>query len=64
MAVGGVVYFRYANPGTGRDRWPFNAPQYLLLNIAIGDNLGGMIDDGIFPVTMEIEHVRVYQARP
>ncbi len=64
IGVDGVVYFRYANPGTGRDRWPFNAPQYLLLNIAIGGNLGGSIDDGIFPVTMEIEHVRVYQARP
>jgi beta-glucanase (GH16 family) len=62
VGVDGVVYFRYANPGTGRDRWPFNAPQYLLLNIAIGGTLGGAVDDGIFPVTMEIEHVRVWQA--
>jgi hypothetical protein len=23
--------------------------------------LGGAMDDGIFPVTMEIEHVRVWQ---
>ncbi len=62
IGVDGVVHFRYANPGTGRDRWPFNAPQYLLLNIAIGGDLGGPIDDTIFPVTMAIEHVRVWQA--
>jgi len=62
VGVDGVVYFRYANPGTGRDRWPFDAPQYLLLNIAIGGVLGGTVDDSIFPVMMEVEHVRVYQA--
>jgi beta-glucanase (GH16 family) len=62
VGIDGVVYFRYANPGSGRDRWPFNAPQYLLLNIAIGGTLGGAVDDTIFPVTMEVEHVRVWQA--
>jgi beta-glucanase (GH16 family) len=41
--------------------WPFDFPQYLLLNIALGGDLGGTIDDAIFPVTLEIEHVRVYQ---
>ena len=45
-----------ATPDTG---W---APQYLLLNIAIGGVLGGAVDDSIFPVTMEIEHVKVWQA--
>ena len=62
IGVDGVVYFRYANPGTGRDRWPFDASQYLLLNIAIGGVLGGPVDDGIFPVVMEIDHVRIWQA--
>ena len=61
IGVDGVVYFRYANPRTGRRFWPFEAPQYLILNIAIGGVLGGTVDDGIFPVTMEIEHVRVWQ---
>ena len=60
--VDGVVYHRYRNPGTGRPAWPFDAPQYLLLNIAIGGTLGGAVDDGIFPVTMEVDHVRVWQA--
>ena len=66
IAIGmdGVVYYRYNNPRAGSTTWPFDAPQYLILNIAIGGDLGGSIDDGIFPVTMEIEHVRIYQALP
>ena len=62
IGVDGVVYHRYRNPSTGRPAWPFNAPQYLLLNIAIGGTLGGAVDDSIFPVTMEVEHVRIWQA--
>ena len=62
IGVDGVVYFRYLNPRTGRAAWPFDDPHYLLLNIAIGGNLGGAVDNGIFPVTMEIDHVKVWQA--
>ena len=35
----------------------------MILNIAIGGDLGGPVDDSIFPVTMEVDHVRVWQAR-
>ncbi len=59
------VHFVYANPGTGKDQWPFDAPQFLILNIAVVGDFGGAVDDTIFPVRMEIDHVRVYQkARP
>ncbi len=61
FGVDGVNYFRYANPRSGNAAWPFTAPQFLLLNIAIGGDLGGAVDNRIFPVVLEIEHVRVYQ---
>jgi beta-glucanase (GH16 family) len=64
FAVDGVTHFEYANPGTGSASWPFNGPQFLILNIAVGGDLGGAVDDGIFPVQMEIDHVRVYQLAP
>jgi beta-glucanase (GH16 family) len=64
MAIDGAVYYRYANPRSGRVSWPFDAPQYLLLNLAIGGVLGGAVDDTIFPVTLEIDHVRIWQAPP
>lgn len=62
FGVDGVTYYRYANPRAGARSWPFDAPQYLLLNLAIGGDLGGAVDDRIFPVTLQVEHVRVYQA--
>lgn len=44
----------------GRE-WVFNAPQFLILNLAIGGNFGGAIDPAIpFPQQYWIDYVRVY----
>lgn len=64
IGVDGTVYHRYRNPRSGRAAWPFDAPQYLLINIAVGGTLGGPVDDSIFPRSMEVEHVRVWQRAP
>jgi beta-glucanase (GH16 family) len=63
LSVDGRSYFTYRNPGTGTAAWPFDAPQYLLLNLAIGGTWGGQqgIDDGAFPQEFLIDYVRVYQ---
>lgn len=61
FSVDGVVHFHYPNMKLGASSWPFDKPQYMILNIAIGGDLGGPVDDRIFPVTMEVEYVRVYQ---
>lgn len=61
IGVDGVNYFRFANPGTDYAAWPYDKPQYLLLNLAIGGAMGGTVDDSIFPVSLDVEHVRVYQ---
>ncbi len=62
FGVDGFTHFRYAKFDSGPRAWPFDAPQFLLLNIAIGGDLGGAVDDRIFPVSMEVDYVRVYQA--
>ncbi len=62
FGIDGVAHFSYANPKTGSAAWPFDKPQFLLLNLAIGGDLGGPVDDAIFPVTMAVDFVRVYQA--
>ncbi len=59
IGIDGVEHYRYVNPRAGASAWPFDAPQFLLLNLAIGGDLGGSVDDSIFPVVMEIDHVRV-----
>ena len=64
FGVDGFAHLRDPNLKLGPRAWPFDAPQFLLLNIAIGGDLGGPVDDRIFPVAMEVDYVRVYQARP
>jgi len=56
-------YFTFTNEGKGDAVWPYDKPQYLILNIAIGGGWGGQkgIDDSIFPQRMYIDYVRVYQ---
>ena len=62
IGVDNLPYFTYANPGTGKASWPYDSPQYLLLNLAIGGEMAGSkVDDSIFPTQMEVEYVRVYQ---
>lgn len=61
FGVDGVPHWHYANAGRGRAAWPFDQPHFLILNLALGGDLGGPVDDAIFPVAMEVEHVRVWQ---
>ena len=61
--VNDLTYPRLDVGAAGAPRaWPFDGPQFLLLNLAIGGDLGGPVDDSIFPVTMEVDYVRVWQA--
>ena len=64
FSVDGDVHFHYPNLRQGNASWPFNKPHYLILNIAIGGDLGGPVDDSALPVTMEVDYVRVYQKQP
>lgn len=61
FSIDGVVHFHYPNLKLGPSAWPFDQANFLILNLAIGGDLGGPVDDAIFPVAMEVEHVRVYQ---
>lgn len=64
FGIDGLTHFRYVKFDLGARAWPFDAPQLLLLNLAIGGDLGGPVDDRIFPVTLEVDIVRVYQRAP
>lgn len=46
-----------ANPAD----WTFeNYQYYLILNLAVGGNLGGTVNDTALPQTMQVDYVRVY----
>jgi len=63
--VDDLHYFTFTNEGTGYKAWPFDKRFHLLLNVAVGGNWGGMqgIDDSIFPRSMIVDYVRVYQKK-
>ena len=46
---------------TNSDAWPFDQRFHLIMNLAIGGSWGGSIDNSIFPQTLEVDYVRVYQ---
>ncbi|MCR5697257.1 MAG: glycoside hydrolase family 16 protein [Marinilabiliaceae bacterium] len=51
------------NGSIGNHESPFRHPQYILLNLAIGGDNGGVILDSAMPMRYEIDYVRVYQKR-
>lgn len=59
------LYFTFKNESTGYKVWPFDKRFHLLLNVAVGGNWGGAkgIDDTIFPRSMVVDYVRVYQKK-
>ena len=69
-SVDGEPYFTFENErltdvGAGHEEWPFDQPFFLLLNIAVGGNWGGMegVDPDVWPQRMEVDYVRVYERK-
>lgn len=56
----GVAYYTYNPAVKTPNNWPFNAEQYLLLNIAMG-GVAGTIPSNFTQAAMVIDYVRVYQ---
>jgi beta-glucanase (GH16 family) len=57
FSVDNIVHYVYNPTEKNASTWPFNAPQYLLLNIAIEPSISSNFTQG----AMEIDYVRVYQ---
>ena len=56
-----IPLIQTTNGSIGQYTNPFTYPQYLLLNLAIGGDNGGVIDNTAMPMRYEIDYVRVYQ---
>ncbi len=61
--IDGERYFEYTNSNTGFTTWPYDKRFFLILNIAVGGDWGGVqgIDNTIFPATMEIDYVKYFK---
>lgn len=65
IGIDGRGYMAFDNTSKGnKEQWPFDAPQYLLLNVAVG-GWGGVqgVEDSTFPGKMEVDYVRVWQKK-
>lgn len=61
FTVDDQVYFTYNPKEKTTANWPYFNDQYLLLNIAMGGNLGGEVDPNFEQDVMEVDFVRVYK---
>ncbi|MGB3076689.1 MAG: family 16 glycosylhydrolase, partial [Chitinophagales bacterium] len=60
FSVDGVVHYTYDPAVKDASTWPFDAEQYLLLNVALQSSIAPTFTQS----SMEIDYVRVYQACP
>ena len=56
FSVDGVEHYRYAPTDKNSSTWPYNAEQYLILNVAIQDSIASNFTQS----AMEIDYIRIY----
>lgn len=57
----GERFYIYRPESRNSNTWPYDKPQFLILNVAMGGALGGDIDPTFDSSAMEIDYVRIYQ---
>lgn len=64
ISVDGKIYFtlnrNHYNYKESYKNWPFDKEFQLILNLAIGGNWGGDVDNSIFPQTMSVDSIKIY----
>jgi beta-glucanase (GH16 family) len=59
----GEEYYTLTRADVGNREWVFNQPFFIILNLAVGGQLAGMISpDTVFPAQLQVAYVRVFQA--
>lgn len=61
FSIDDVVHYTYNPTIKDSSTWPYDADQFIILNIAMGGGFGGDIDPNFVSSTMQIDYVRVYQ---
>ena len=56
------MYYSCKKKGEGVGEWPFDSPQFLLINLALTAGKQG-IDDSTFPAEYRVDYVRIYELK-
>jgi beta-glucanase (GH16 family) len=59
------LFFEYQNEHLGVDKWPYDKPYYLIMNIAVGGAWGAAkgIDPEAFPQKLVVDYARYYKKK-
>ncbi len=60
ISIDGKKYFEYKDTATDLS-WPFNKPQNLILNLAMGGGMGRDVDPTLTSQKLIVDYVRVYE---
>lgn len=61
FSVDGNEYYTYRPEDKTEVNWPYDKPQFIILNVAMGGDLGGQIPEDFNESSMQIDYVRVYR---
>ncbi len=61
FSIDDIIHYTYNPSIKDSNTWPFDANQFIILNVAMGGTFGGSIESGFTESTMEIDYIRVYQ---
>jgi beta-glucanase (GH16 family) len=59
--IDGKEFYTYKPDKYNKDTWPYDKPFFIIVNVAVGGGFGGPVDPGIFPQSMVVDYIRVYQ---
>lgn len=61
-SVDGAVYLEARPADVAPNTWVFDKPFFMLLNVAVGGNLGGQVaQETVFPQSMAVDYIRLYE---
>jgi beta-glucanase (GH16 family) len=64
MYVDDILYMTASSSSISSGNWPFNQPQFLIFNVAVGGNWPGSPSAStVFPQNMFVDYVRVFQPK-
>jgi hypothetical protein len=61
--VNGKMTHSYRKVGDSHERWPWDVPFYLMIDMQLGGNWVGSVDESTLPVVMRIDWVKFYQLK-
>jgi len=61
--IDNIPYYTYNPPTKTAATWPFDANQFIIMNLAMGGTFGGPVDPNLTSARFEIDYVRVYEER-